>query len=134
MAMNFSALLPWGPSGPGGLAPLNGFKLKNRKAVNRGTLAQVAVEAETQFLTQLLENLRKSMVQGLTTPQSQQMPGYQSLADLNLARAMVLGGGLGLARRIFSDLAAQIPDSSTEGSDGEPDLIPDGDEPLSGAS
>ena len=137
--MNHYAMLPWGSSGPAGLGPLNGLNLKNRGRVDRRVLAQAAVEAETHFLTQLLENLRKSMVRSLTSPQSQQMQGYQSLADQHLARALVLGGGLGLARRIFSDLAAQIYENGKEDTNGEqppaePELIPHGNEPLSSTS
>jgi Rod binding domain-containing protein len=87
------------------LDPLNGLNPKNQGPADRQALARVAVEAETIFMTQLLESLRRSMVQGLASPQSSQMRGYQALADQHLARALVMGGGLGLARRIFADLA-----------------------------
>ncbi len=136
MAINPSGLLPWGPSGPGGLSPLHDLSLKGQIPGDRRTLAQVAVEAETQFLTQLLENLRKSLVQSLGSPQAEKNSGYQSLVDQNLARAMAMGGGLGLARRIFSDLEARIPEAGKETTDGEQqrqresDLAPARDVPL----
>jgi Rod binding domain-containing protein len=110
--------------------------MKGQVPGDRRTLAQVAVEAETQFLTQLLEKLRTSMVRSLTSPQSEKMQGYQSLVDQNLARAMALGGGLGLARRIFSDLEARIPEAGKETTDGEQkhqgesDFAPARDVPL----
>lgn len=120
------------------LDPLNGMNLKNQGQADRQTLARAAVEAETVFLTQLLEIMRRSMVQGLASPQSRQMQGYQALADQHLARVLALGGGLGLARRIFADLAVQIPENSNEVTDEtqpqheRSDLGPDGNEPLPG--
>ncbi len=138
MAVNFSDMPPWGPSGPGMLDPFNGLNPKSQGPVDRPTLARVAVEAETIFLTQLLETLRRSMVHGLASPQSREMQGYQALADQHLSRAMVLGGGLGLARRIFADLAVKIAANDKEVTDGEQpqqqkaDFGPVGDEPLPG--
>ncbi len=98
-----SPVLHWGPTGPGGLNPLHNLDLKNQGS-NRRALTQAALEVEALFLSQLLESLRRSLVQSLSSPRSQPMQGYQSLADQHLARAMVWGGGLGLARRIYFDL------------------------------
>jgi Rod binding domain-containing protein len=113
MTVNATGLLPWGPSGPGGLSPLHGLSLKGQVPNDRRTLAQVAIEAETQFLTHLLENLRKSMVKSLGSRQAD-LQGYQSLADQHLARALTLGGGIGLAHRIYSDLGSRIPEAQKE--------------------
>ncbi|MDI6852587.1 MAG: hypothetical protein QME75_03140 [Deltaproteobacteria bacterium] len=138
--VSVSGLPSWGPSGVGMLDPLNGMNPKNQGQTDRQTLARVAVEAETVFLTQLLETMRRSMVQGLASPQSRQMQGYQALADQHLARVLALGGGLGLARRIFADLAVNISENSKEVADADqpqqqkPDFGPDGNEPLPGAS
>jgi Rod binding domain-containing protein len=121
MTGNYVGSLPWAPSGPGGLT--------GQTPGGCRTLAQAAVEAETQFLTYLLENLRKSMVHSLSPPPAG-MQGYQSLADQHLARAMALGGGLGLARRLFLDLGARYPEFSEETAHGaeprpgEGDLAP----------
>jgi flagellar protein FlgJ len=125
----------WGPSGPGGLTPLNGLSQKGQAPNDRRTLAQVAIEAETQFLTHLLESLRKSMVHSLGIRQSD-LQGYQSLADQHLARALALGGGIGLAQQIYSDLGTRIPDTTPEVTNGEPpqqresNLAPAGEVPL----
>lgn len=107
MAISSTGLPNWGVTGPGGLGPFHGLSQKGQVPNDRRTLAQVAVEAETQFLGHLLENLRKSMVKSLGSRQPD-LQGYQSLADQHLARALTLGGGLGLARQIYSDLAARI--------------------------
>lgn len=130
MTQNLTGLLNWGSTGPGGLSPLQGLSLKGR-VPDRRFLAQAAVEAETQFLGQLLENLRKSLVQSLGS-RPLGLQGYQSLADQHLARALTLGGGLGLARKLYADLAASLPAVQKETGDGEPDQVPAGDLPLSG--
>lgn len=132
MAIHSTALLNWGPTGPGGLSPLHGLSPKGRLPNDRRTLAQAAVEAETQFLSHLLEKLRKSMVKSLGSRQTD-LHGYQSLADQHLARALTLGGGLGLARQLYSDLAARIPLAQEEtANDRELDDAPERDLPLSG--
>jgi Rod binding domain-containing protein len=99
---------------------------------DRQTLARVAVEAETQFLCHLLETMRKSMVKSLGSRQAD-LKGYQSLADQHLARALTLGGGLGLARQLYSDLAAKIPGvQEVSANDRELNHDPERDLPLSG--
>jgi Rod binding domain-containing protein len=131
MAIN-STGLPWGPSGPVGLSPLYGLSQKGKVPHDRRTLAQVAVEAETQFLTHLLENLRKAMVKSLGS-HPVDLQGYQSLIDQHVARALTLGGGLGLARQIYSDLVTRMPQTQKEPADDlprhpeEPDANPAGD-------
>ena len=132
MAINSTGLFNWGPTGPGGLSPLHDLSLKGPIPRDRQTLAQVAVEAETQFLTHLLETLRKSMVKSLGSRQTD-LHGYQSLADQHLARALTLGGGIGLARQIYSDLADRIPGIQKESAnDREPYYDPERDLSLSG--
>ncbi len=134
MASSSTGQFNWGVTGPGGLGPLHGLSQKGQVPNDRRSLAQVAVEVETTFLGHLLENLRKSMVKSLESRQTE-LQGYQSLADQHLARALTLGGGLGLARQIYSDLAARIPQVQKEtGNDREPDHVPEGDLPLSGTT
>lgn len=101
--MAASNIPTWGPTGPGGLSPLHDLNLKSQGR-DRRALMQAAVEVEAQFLSQLLEGLRRSLVASLASPRSEKTQGYQSLADQHLARAMVWGGGLGLARRLCLDL------------------------------
>lgn len=96
----------WGPTGPGGLSPLHNLNLKGQGR-DRRALAQASVEVEAQFLSQLLEGLRRSLVRSVTTLRCEQTQGYQSLADQHLARAMAWGGGLGLARRLCHDLKSR---------------------------
>jgi|UniRef100_A0A7C3WK78 Rod binding domain-containing protein len=103
-----SGLMPWGPTGPAGLSSLPGLALPGRVSKDRRTLVQAAVEVETDFLTLLLANLRKSLVQSLASSKAESGSGYQSLAEHHLAKAMALGGGLGLSRWIFLDLGDRI--------------------------
>src|SRR4030042_2139951 len=114
MANNLSSLLSPGPTGAAGLSPLYALGLKNRGKINdRKSLGQVCVEIEGVFLTQLLEQMRKSMVRGLksSSPESQQ---YQALIDQHVARALAAGGGMGLARRLYEDLAQRLPSKPKE--------------------
>ncbi|MBW1992472.1 MAG: hypothetical protein JRI59_10260 [Deltaproteobacteria bacterium] len=109
LATSLSGLLPWGPAGPQGLSPLFDLSLKHRPPAGLQTLARVAVEVEAQFLTHLLQQMRKSLVESLKSSPAGGAD-YQLLVDQNLARSLALGGGLGLARRIVADLAACLRD------------------------
>jgi Rod binding domain-containing protein len=65
---------------------------------------QAALEVEAIFLGQILEQMRRAMVDPLT-PTSKKPRGYLSLADQHLARSLAAGGGLGLAAKILQELA-----------------------------
>jgi Rod binding domain-containing protein len=62
------------------------------------------MEVEAIFLGQLLEQMRRALVEPIS-PTSQELRGYISLADKQLARALAAGGGLGLAKKILEQLA-----------------------------
>ena len=64
---------------------------------------RAAMEVEAIFLGQLLEQMRRAMVDPLT-PTSKTLRGYLSMADQHLARSLVAGGGMGLAARILEEL------------------------------
>lgn len=76
-------------------------------------LQQTAVEMESVFLEQLLGQMRKSMVDPINQ-KSEQLRGYLSMADQNLAKSLAAGGGIGLAARIIKDLASLKTQPHTE--------------------
>ncbi len=76
-------------------------------------LQQTAVEMESVFLEQLLGQMRKSMVDPISK-KSDQLRGYLSMADQNLAKSLAAGGGIGLAARIIKDLASLKTQPHTE--------------------
>lgn len=76
-------------------------------------LQQTAVDMESVFLEQLLGQMRKSMVDPINK-NSQQLRGYLSMADQNLAKSLAAGGGIGLAARIIKDLASLKTHPHTE--------------------
>jgi len=129
--------LPSGPTGLGSLSPLGhpGLAKKNANHENR-LLTQAAVEAEAVFLGQLLEQMRRAMVEPLIKDQ-QGFKGYRTLADQQFARTLAVSGGLGLARRLLEDLAPREPhpkpESRHEGNSPEPDNVTPrtGDPPVS---
>lgn len=92
-----------GPTGLTGITPLGAG------AGNPGArqAPQVAREAESLFLTQLLQQLRQSLVAGVKG-RKQETKEYQAMIDQHLARALAEGGGLGLARKIMDDLAPRL--------------------------
>ncbi len=76
-------------------------------------LQQTAVDMESVFLEQLLGQMRKSMVDPINQ-KSEQLRGYLSMADQNLAKSLAAGGGIGLAARIIKDLASLKTQPHTE--------------------
>jgi Rod binding domain-containing protein len=95
-----SSLVQQGASGQGASA-------------DRRRLQQTAVEVESVFLEQLLEQMRSSMVDPVN-PTHKQLRGYLSMADQHLAHSLAAGGGIGLASRIIKDLA-KLRDSPPHG-------------------
>ena len=114
MPNRMTSLLPPGPTGLGNLDPLGQPGLARRGAGHETRLlTQAALEVEAIFLGQLLEQMRRAMVQPLS-PSPQEFRGYQTIADQQLARTLAAGGGLGLARRLLEDLAPREPHPQQE--------------------
>ena len=74
---------------------------------------QAAMEIESIFLEQLLGQMRRSMVDPVSS-NHQKLRGYLSMADQQLARSLAAGGGLGLAERIIENLASLDSHPKTE--------------------
>lgn len=95
-------------------------------------LAQACQEVEELFLSQLLASLRRTLLFGLKTP-GPELEKLQSLADQEVARTLAAGGGLGLARRLYEQLAgARLPrpkGESDERSGADTGDQPRGDDP-----
>ncbi|MBM4283750.1 MAG: hypothetical protein FJ128_00660 [Deltaproteobacteria bacterium] len=91
-----------GPLGAGGLSPY----LNDLGKMTPSQVPRLAVEAESLFLGQLLEQMRKAMVHSVNRRQGAR--AYQSLADQHFARALAAAGGLGLGRKIADDLAPRL--------------------------
>jgi peptidoglycan hydrolase FlgJ len=81
----------------------------------RRRLLQAAMEVEAIFMEQLLQQMRRTMVEPLS-PTQKKLQGYLSIADQQLARSLAAGGGLGLAERIVEDLASIKSQPHTENS------------------
>jgi Rod binding domain-containing protein len=74
---------------------------------------QAAMEIESIFLEQLLGQMRRAMVDPVSS-NHQKLRGYLSMADQQLARSLAAGGGLGLAERIIENLASLDSHPKTE--------------------
>lgn len=91
------------------------------------TLADACQEVESLFLTQLLGQLRRTLLAGVKK-RAPELETYQNLADQEVARALAAGGGLGLARRLYADLGGERLPRPQEGTHGTPALSdPGGD-------
>ena len=89
---------------------------------------QAAMEVEAIFLGQLLETMRRSMVDSVGSSQKS-LKGYLGIADQHLARALAAGGGLGLASKILQDLAPSESPSHKENHHAGNLLKPGGTDP-----
>ena len=103
--MPINSLNPLSP-GPTGMTGINPLGAEAGKPGSRQA-PQVAMEAESLFLTQLLQQMRQSMVASVKG-RRQETKEYQALIDQNLARTLAAGGGLGLGRKIVEDLAPRL--------------------------
>ena len=89
---------------------------------------QAAMEVEAIFLGQLLETMKRSMVDSVgSSPKG--LKGYLSIANQQLARALAAGGGLGLASEILQDLAPLESPSQKESHHAGNLLKPGGTDP-----
>jgi len=113
MPMTGAAALAPGPGGPAGVSPL----LAGQGKVNLQQLPQLAEEAESLFLTQLIQQMRQAMVTSVRG-RRQEMKEYQVIVDQEVARALAVGGGLGLARKIYEDLAPRLAGQGKEAQHG----------------
>src|SRR4030042_1651284 len=130
--------LPTGPLGSAGLSSLQALQYKAKNpAAQRHNLARVCSEVEGVFLSQLMQQMRRTFVQSVDPRQKR--TDYYQLCEQQVAQALAAGGGLGLARRLFEDLQNRIPahpkehpeeKPQTEPSPGNPD--PAGDIPVPG--
>ncbi len=91
---------------PESLSPLRQQGLTERGTPNDSIRrVQAAMEIESIFLEQLMSQMRRSMVDPVSSNR-QKLRGYLSMADQQLARSLAAGGGLGLAERIIENLAS----------------------------
>jgi Rod binding domain-containing protein len=113
MSPSALALFPPGPRGPEGLKGLLSSASAAPGQTPADSLPQTAVEVEAIFLGHLLEQLRKALVQPVSR-QSQELKGYLSIADQELARTLAAAGGIGLAQEIIDHLSRGQPVTSQE--------------------
>jgi peptidoglycan hydrolase FlgJ len=99
---------------PESLSPLQQQGLTERGTPNDSQRRlQAAMEIESIFLEQLMGQMRRSMVDPVSSNR-QKLRGYLSMADQQLARSLAAGGGLGLAERIIENLASLDSHPKTE--------------------
>jgi len=134
MGTNIMTALPSGPTGTTGLTSLSSlqYKAKNPEA-QRQNLAKVCTEVEGVFLTQLLQQMRKTFVTSVDNREKRME--YNHLYEQQVAQALATGGGIGLARRLFETLQNRIPPNRKENQNeaartDSPD--PSGDFPVPG--
>jgi Rod binding domain-containing protein len=110
------------------LSLLQQHGLSAGKGPNDHRRLQAAMEVEAIFLGQLLETMRRSMVDSVGSSQKS-LKGYLGIADQHLARALAAGGGLGLAAKILQDLAPSESPSHKENHHAGNLLKPGGTDP-----
>jgi Rod binding domain-containing protein len=99
---------------PESLGPLQQQGLAERGTPNDSIRRfHAAMEIESIFLEQLLGQMRRSMVDTVNSS-PQELRGYLSMADQQLARSLAAGGGLGLAQKIIENLASLDSHPKTE--------------------
>jgi Rod binding domain-containing protein len=99
---------------PESLGPLQQQGLTERGTPNDSIRRlHAAMKIESIFLEQLMGQMRRSMVD-TASANPQKLRGYLSMADQQLARALAVGGGLGLAERIVENLASLESHPKTE--------------------
>jgi Rod binding domain-containing protein len=110
------------------LSLLQQYGLNEGGATDEHRRLQAAMEVEAIFLGQLLEIMRRSMVESVgSSPKS--LKGYLAIADQQLARTLAAGGGLGLASEILQDLAPSESPSHKENHHAGNLLQPGGTDP-----
>jgi flagellar protein FlgJ len=117
MGRNVLSVSPSSPMGAAGLTSLSAlqYKAKNPE-VQRQKLAQVCAEVEGVFLTQLLQQMRKTFVSSVS-PRQKSMELYSDLYERQVAQALANGGGIGLARRLYQNLQNRIAPNHKENQD-----------------
>jgi Rod binding domain-containing protein len=104
---NFSALSS-GPLGSTGLSSLHSSQRNAKNPANpRQKLAKVCAEVEGVFLSQLLQQMRQTLV-NTADPRKKRTEFYQ-LYEQQVAQTLAAGGGLGLARRLYEDMQHRLP-------------------------
>jgi Rod binding domain-containing protein len=99
---------------PESLSPIQRQGLTERGTPNDSVRRlQAAMEIESIFLEQLMGQMRRSMVDPVSSSH-EKLRGYLSMADQQLARSLAAGGGLGLAERILENLASLDSHPKTE--------------------
>jgi hypothetical protein len=110
------------------LSLLQQYGLNKGGATDEHRRLQAAIEVEAIFLGQLLEIMRRSMVDSVgSSPKG--LKGYLSIANQQLARALAAGGGLGLASEILQNLAPLESPSQKENHHAGNLLKPGGTDP-----
>ena len=113
MDRNAMPALPSGPTGAAGLSSLSALQYKAKNpGGQRQNLAKVCAEVEGVFLSQLMQQMRKTFVTSVDPRQKRMEVNH--LYEQQVTQAMAKGGGLGLARQLFETLQNRISPNRKE--------------------